>query len=155
MEKADLKKVQTAAEDLLADLGIVGTVEVTEDEDRETRALKLQIETPEAATLIGFHGEVLQAYQLVLSFFVHRLLGEWHKVLTNVGDYREKREEQLKRLALNLAMKAKFSGESQLVANLSASERRIIHLVLADHPEVETVSEGEGRQRTLVIRPKV
>lgn len=99
-------------------------------------------------------GETLQAIQLILSFVVHKSSGEWVKTLVNVGDYRQKREEQLKKLALNLAMKVKFSGEAQAVPNLTPSERRAIHLILANHPDVYTESEGEGRERQLVIKPK-
>jgi len=104
--------------------------------------------------LIGFHGETLSAVERILSFMIHRVLGRWHKVVVNVGDYRQKREEQIKRLALNLAMKAKFSKETQSIPNLSASERRIVHLVLADHPDVYTESEGEGKERYLTIKLK-
>ncbi len=152
MDQNNLDRAREVAEDLISSLEM--PAEVSAGFDEEEQVLSIQIESPEAASLIGFHGEVLQALQLILSFMVHRALGEWTRVCVNVGDYRQKREEQLKKLALNLATKVKFSGETQAIPNLTAAERRIIHLALADHPDVVTESEGEGRQRTLTIKPK-
>lgn len=153
MNNDQLTKIKEATSELLTEIGLKG--EVKTEFDEEARIIKIQIESPETALLIGFHGETLQSLQLILSFMAHKILNEWIKVNVNVGDYRQKREEQLKKLALNLAMKAKFSGETQIIPNLSASERRIIHLALADHPEVVSESEGEGRNRVLTIKPKL
>lgn len=151
MNKDKVALVKNGAEKLLADLGVAGEVLV---EEVENGPITVQIETSESSLLIGFHGEMLQAFQLILAFLIHRQLGEWVSLSVNVGDYRQKREDQLKKLALNLAMKAKFSGEPQAIPNLLPSERRLIHLFLTDHPDVKTESEGEGRQRQLVIKPK-
>ena len=152
MNKDALLKIQTEVNRLLTELGV--KAEAVASFDEENGIINLQIESPEAAFLIGFHGETLQALQLILSFVSHKISGDWIKVVVNVGDYRQKREEQLRRLALNLAMKAKFSGEVQTIPNLSAAERRIVHLALTNHPEVVSESEGEGRQRILTIKPK-
>lgn len=151
MNEEQLKKIKEITEQLITDLGFLAEVVVQSEEEQ----INIQIESPEAAALIGFHGENLQAIQLVLSFMAHKALGEWTRVNVNVGDYRQKREEQLTKLALSLATKAKFSGETQAIPNLSASERRIVHLALTNHPDVISESEGEGRERTLTIKPKV
>lgn len=147
-----LKQVQDEIRDFVSGLGV--EAEAVTSFNQETETIDVQLESPEAAVLIGFHGETLQALQLILSFLAHRILDQWVRLNLNVGDYRQKREEQLKKLALNLAMKAKFSGETQTVANLNAAERRIVHLTLVDHPDVLSQSEGEGRQRILTIKPK-
>ena len=152
MTKEELAKTKLQAENLISELGVAAEVKV--EWDKELNILSFQLESENAASLIGFHGETLQSIQLILSLVIHKVIGRWIRVLVNVGDYRQKREEQLKKLALNLAMKVKFSGEVQTVPNLSASERRIIHLALTDHPDVITQSEGEGRERELVIKPK-
>jgi len=152
VNRNQLEQIEKEALNLIVDLGVEAAVEASFDE--ESGVINLQIESPQPAILIGFHGETLHALQLIFSFLVHQILGEWFKVWVNVGDYRQKREEQLKKLALNLAMKAKFSGETQTVTGLSAAERRIIHLTLAEHPDVFSESEGEGRQRIITIKPK-
>ncbi len=153
MDKNFLLAIEDEVKDLISELGISVTVKVDFDESLGT--VGIQIDSSEAAALIGFHGEMLQSIQLISSFLVHKKLGEWFKVLVNVGDYRQKREEQLRNLAMNLAMKVKFSGEAQTVSNLIPSERRIVHLALSGNPDVTTESEGEGKERRLVIKPKI
>lgn len=150
MNEEQVKKIKNAAEGLIVDLDFSAEVKVTED--TTTGLVNVQIESPEAASLIGFHGENLQAIQLIVSFMVHQILGEWTRINVNVGDYRQKREEQLTKLALNLAMKAKFSGEVQSIPNLTAAERRIVHLALSNYPDIVSESEGEGRERILTIK---
>lgn len=150
--KDQTKEIKKLTEELLEQLLIKGTVEVAEDS--QSQIFNIQIETEDSGYLIGFHGDTLAAFQLILSLMLFKKVGSWVKILVNVGDYRERRQEQLKRLALNLAQKVKFSGESQVVPDLSASERRMVHLALADHPDVFTESEGEGDERRLVIKLK-
>jgi spoIIIJ-associated protein len=73
-------------------------------------------------------------------------------VLVEVNDYRQKRKENLERLAVSMAQKVKFSGRPQILSPMSSFERRIIHLALAEDAQVETVSEGEGKQRRVVVK---
>lgn len=152
MERNKIAKVQELAEKLLSMLDIAGQVAVSEDEENE--ALVVQIETGEAGVLIGYHGETVSSFQMILGMIANRQLGEWARVLVNVGDYRQKREETLTRMALNAAQKAHFSGQPVILSSLSSADRRIIHMVLKDHKEVETYSEGEGRERKLIIKPR-
>lgn len=152
MTKEEITIIEKEANELLSNLEV--SAKSTAEFNEENGTVNVQIDSEEAAALIGFHGETLQSIQMILSFMVHKSLGNWVKVIVNIGDYRQKREEQLNRLALSLAMKVKFSGEAQAIQNLTPSERRIVHLALADNPDVSTESEGEGRERQLIIRPK-
>jgi len=152
MKKNKLKIIQEEAEELLKLLAFDATVATSEDEENKT--FKVQIEAKEPAVLIGYHGETISAVQLILGIMVSRKLDDWVRIIVNVGDYREKREEALRRMALSAAQKAHFSNEVVSLTSLSAAERRIIHLVLKEHPEVETYSEGEGKERRLVIKPR-
>jgi len=124
------------------------------NEDKENDGIMVQLTTEEPGILIGFHGETLAAFQLILGLIVNKKLEEWIRVLVNVNDYRQKREESLRMVALNAAQKVKFSNEAVVLTNLSPAERRIIHLTLADHPDVESLSEGQGQERRLVIKPR-
>lgn len=148
-EEEIIKKITV---DLLKNLLVQGEVRV--QKDSQTSVFMIQINSKDSGYLIGYHGETLRAFQLVLSLMVAKRLGAWKKIYVNVGDYLQKRKEELEKIALKVAQKVKFSGEAQIVPNLSASERRIIHLALANHPDVFTESEGEGDERKLVIRPK-
>ena len=122
---------------------------------KEKDGVAIQLTTDEPGILIGYHGQALQALQLLITMIGFKKNGEWTRVLVNVGDYREKREESLTNMAKSLAQKVKFSGTSQSLPPMSSAERRIIHLALIDDQEVETISESEGRDRHVVIKPKV
>lgn len=148
----DLKIIKAIVERLLSFLKLEATIDVLEDKENE--AVRVQIETSQPGILIGYHGETLAALQLILGIMVNQKIDKWIKIIVNVGDYRQKREEVLKRMALSAAQRVHFSGEPVVLLSLSAFERRIIHLALADHLEVETSSEGEGKERRLVIRPR-
>jgi len=152
MEK-DEKTIKVLAEELLDQILIKGEVEVVYD--KENNLYAVQIKTEDSGFLIGYHGETLAAFQLILSLMVYKKLEAWVKLTVNVGDYREKREDQLTRLALSIAQKVSFTKEAQVVPHLSSFERRIIHLALTDRPDVCTESEGEGEERILVVKPKI
>lgn len=143
--------VQHITEDLLSRLGISGNVSVDID---ETEAFRVHIETEETGLLIGFHGRTLESLQIILGILVSKELAVWVKVYVNVGDYREKREEALMLMAQHAAERAIAMGREIELGNLSASERRVIHLTLSGDDRVETESVGEGSRRTLLVKPK-
>ena len=147
----DKKTVQELTEDLLFRLGVTGTVTVDID---ETEAYRVHIETEETGLLIGFHGRTLESFQIILGLLVSKKLEKWMRVYVNVGDYREKREEALMLMAQHAAERALTMGRSVELANLSASERRVIHLTLSGDERVETESTGEGSRRILLVKPK-
>lgn len=151
----DKKKiVEQTTRDLLDKLGFSkATIEVS---DEEQDVILVQIETPEneSGILIGFHGETISALQLIISQIVHKQMDDFQRISLNIGDYRQKREESLKTMALNVAQKVKQTKTPTSLPQLSGNDRRIVHITLADDPEVETTSQGEGRERRLVVSLK-
>lgn len=143
--------VKQAAEDLLQRLEVSGAVSVDID---ETGAYQVQIDTEETGLLIGYHGRTLESLQVLLGIIVSKKLGEWVKVYVNVGDWRQKREEALMHMAIGAADRAVALGRPVELPNLTASERRVIHLTLSGDERVTTESVGEGMNRTLVVKPK-
>lgn len=143
--------IKAQAEELLTKVGFTAAVTVT---PREEGGFSVQIDSDEPNLLIGFHGQTLSSLQLILGLSVQKEIGQWTPVILNVGDYRERREEQLRHLAQSVAQRVRFSGQPQIITRLNAAERRIVHLTLAEDEMVETVSEGEGNARQLVVRPK-
>ncbi len=141
---ADKDLILKTAEELLSNLKVEGQTEVSQDEEN---SFKVQIENQDPGILIGYHGETLASFQLILSLMVFKTLGEWRRLIVNVGDWRERREEVLRQMAVGAAEKVLSSGEPMSFPSLSSFERRVIHLTLADHPGVMTVSEGEGEGR--------
>ena len=139
MEDKDI--VGHVTEDLLSRLGIAGAVSVDID---ETEAYRVHIETEETGLLIGFHGRTLESFQIILGLLVSKELEKWVRVYVNVGDYREKREEALMLMAQHAAERAIAIGRPIELVNLSASERRVIHLTLSGDERVETESRRRG-----------
>jgi len=151
MVKNKLKIIEKISQEILKQLDIEKfSLKLEETEGM----VKLNINTDDSNLLIGHFGENIASLQLLIGLLSYKKIGEWQKIAVNVNDWREKREEYLHNLAANMAQKVTFSHLSVKLPLLTASERRLIHLYLADNAEVETVSEGEGSQRRLIIRPK-
>lgn len=147
-----IKETGKAAEELINLLGIKGNTSV--EEDKENDALRVQVDAEEAGVLIGHHGETIDAFQFLLAQIVRQRTGEAKRLLVNVGDWREKREETLRNLAQNAADKVRQSGEPYHIYDLSPAERRVVHIELTEEKDIVTESEGEGRERHLVVKPK-
>ena len=148
-----IKNIQKTSEELLKLIGVDATVET--NPDLENEAVVVNIESPEeTGLLIGAKGENLIALQSVLGMITRQKLGGWVRVVVNIGNWREKQEEYLKNLAEQAASRAKETGDAQTLYNLNPTQRRIIHLYLAEDSGVETESMGEGEDRFLIVRPK-
>ncbi len=150
MTDTDLEKVKDLASETLKLLLIEGKVMV----EKEEETIRVNIETAQSGALIGYHGEGLISLQLVLNIMVYHNTGSWQRVVVNVGDYRQKREEYLRNLAVNVATRVKSTQTASTLSDLSSFERRIIHVVLSEDPEIEACSEGEGKNRHLIIKPR-
>jgi spoIIIJ-associated protein len=152
MEK-NVKILQKLADELLALMSTKAKAGVSYDKDGE--ALMVNIDAgDETGLLIGKKGETLLGIQTILGFLLKQEVGEWVRILVNVGDYREKEESYLKDLAASTAQRAKETGEPQNLYNLKAWQRRVIHLALSEDKNITTESEGEGEERFLIIKSK-
>ena len=152
-KKSSKKKqdtVQKIAKKTISLLGIDGDIAVSDDKENE--ATVVQIETDEAGILIGRHGETIGALQLVLNQIFYQKTGEWERIVVDVGDYRTRQKDSLENLAQTAAGRAKETGKPQSVFDLSAAERRMVHIALADDPDVVTESDGEGRDRHIIVK---
>ena len=149
MEKiTDLKKLFQKLLDLV---GLKLEFEVS----GEKGLYKIVVKEDETAGLvIGRRGETLYSLQYLLSLALRKNFSEEARVLLEVGSWREKQEEYLRDLAQKTAQKAIATGEEIPLYNLNPSQRRTIHLYLSENEEVTTYSEGEGRERKLIVKKK-
>jgi spoIIIJ-associated protein len=131
-------------------LGIEAKMDISEEEG----IISIVLETDDTGIIIGYHGETLEALQIVLSLILAKESGEFKRVSLEVGDYKKNREEWLQKLALDAKEKALFGKKEVYLTELKAWERRVVHMVLQDDEEVSTESSGEGKERVLIIRPK-
>jgi len=147
-EKGKIIKEET--ETLLSKAGIDADVEVKETDD----GFNVHVNASENALLIGKHGNTLSSLELVLSLILAKKLGEFHRIILEVGGYREAREDYLIDLAERLREEVLTTGSEKQVRGLKPWERRIIHMRLGESEDIATESEGEERDRVLVIKKK-
>lgn len=117
----------------------------------EDGAIIVRMETEEPGVLIGHHGRSLEAIQVVLGQLVYKKLGQWVRIVVTVGDYRERRNEQLKELAQKTAERVIETQSEMVLSDLTPGERRIVHMALSEHPQVVSGSQGEGKNRHLIV----
>ncbi len=104
--------------------------------------------------LIGRRGENLTALQYITNMIVNKRTESDVRVVVDVEHYLVRRYESLRGLALRMADRVKQSGIPMTLEPMPPYERRIVHMTLADHPDVSTVSIGEGEERRVVISSK-
>lgn len=146
----DLKTIEAVVEDLLKQLEIDGTFSVVENGE----TVDVMMETKDTGIVIGYHGEILESFQLVLSLAVAKKLGRFVRVSVEVDGYKKNRMEYLESLANQVKEKAVAENKEQVLMNLKSWERRVIHLFLQEDDQVTSESSGEGRERVLLIKPK-
>lgn len=104
--------------------------------------------------VIGKRGKNLDEIQFLLNLMVNKGRENYVRVIFNVEDYRAKREETLKRLALKMADKCRYYNRKVKLEPMNPYERRIIHSTLQDEKGIITYSEGEEPYRKVVIDQK-
>ncbi len=123
------------------------------ESDLEAPEIVVDLSGPDADLLLEKNAAVLNALEYVVLKAVRleeRLFG---KITFDCRDWRRLRAEELKLTARIAAERVAESGTPFSFSPLSPRERRIIHLALKDQPRVQTVSEGAGPERKVIIRP--
>lgn len=153
-EEANLSDTARTARDFLKGLtdhmGVEAQIEVCES----AQQLRMQLSGESMSILIGRRGETLDALQYLTSLNVNRGREEYLRVSLDTENYRAKREEALRKLAVRMANRAKKSGRRVALEPMNPNERRILHSALQNDPEVTTHSEGEEPYRRVIITLK-
>jgi spoIIIJ-associated protein len=147
-----LEAARNFAETLVKDLGIDATVTIHADGNGEAL---LTIAGEGAGTLIGHHGDTLDALQYLINLTANKKETDERKytrISVDIENYREKREETLKKLARHMAEKVKRTGRNVVLEPMNAYERRIIHAEVQGIEGVSTNSVGvEGNRRVILF----
>jgi spoIIIJ-associated protein len=114
----------------------------------------LDIEGDDAELLQAQTGELLEALQHLINQVFGRNLGTGERLVCDVNGFRATREAELQAMANLAASRVRQTGMPFTFQPMSANERRIIHLTLADSADLFTESIGEGSERKLRIGPK-
>ncbi|MGB5684274.1 MAG: Jag N-terminal domain-containing protein [Candidatus Electrothrix sp.] len=140
-------------EDITAMLNIMGfpsTVTVT----LKNHAVACHISEEYEEELVGREGRTLDSLQYLLRKITSRRLPDRIMLSLDVGTYRERRAEELKELALELAARVREEGKTQAIPALNPSERRVVHMVLQDDNTIRSRSVGAGLfKKVLIYKP--
>jgi spoIIIJ-associated protein len=123
---------------------------------RSTDPLTLNIQgiNENLGLLIGRRGETLSALQLLVSLIVGHRTKHRMRIIIDAENYRERREENLRSLALRVAQQVRNYRRSIALEAMPPHERRIVHIALSDSKDISTESIGEGDARRVVISLK-
>ncbi|MCL2110041.1 hypothetical protein FWH30_00410 [Microgenomates group bacterium] len=139
-------------EGLLGQLEIEGAeLEVMGSEERWE--VQINVAAESSGEMIGYRGETLLGLERLLRLMTGQ------RVALNINDYRQEREQKLRETAFNMAMRCSREGRPFKLHDLSGRERFVVHDEIANNEEIagwglESVSEGEGRERVLIIRQR-
>ncbi|MBQ3348130.1 single-stranded DNA-binding protein [Candidatus Saccharibacteria bacterium] len=134
-------------EDLLSFFGINVAVYATMDDD------VIQLSVPSTSLnslLIGRNADNLRALQHVVSMALISRGAEVTRVNVDVASYKRQRADRIAEKAEGWIRKVRETGESMTI-NLNAADRRVVHKIAQDYSDIDTHSEGEGRDRKLII----
>jgi spoIIIJ-associated protein len=113
----------------------------------------LEIRGEKEGILIGKHGRTLESLQFLINRMVNKQLKEPVRVILDINDYRKRKADNLKKLALRVGEKAKTRGYGLTIGPFNAHDRRIIHIALKGDPFIRTESLGEGEMKRIKILP--
>ena len=136
---------------VLERMGIAADIDVNESEDK----IVLEIQTSDPEQVIGRKGQVVDALQHLVSKVVYReRAGEKGKpIIVDAGGYRAQHIERLQALAARTAEKALATQRIVELAPMSAHDRRIVHMAIAEIAGLSSRSEGEGDDRHILVVP--
>ncbi len=137
--------------DVTAQMGVPATVDVTVGHRQVT--YRFVAEEDDEGKLIGKHGKILNALQLLAQNYVDARYRHHLQVILDVADYRERRRATLEHLAERTAEDVIASGRPVYLNPMPASERKVIHQALAENDYVTTASRGRDPRRGVVVRP--
>lgn len=154
------EKLSEILDNILGLLLLEGSYEI-EDTDESINVL---IETQDAGRVIGARGESLESLQLIINQMMSKSIKEgepapsgaegFKRVLLDVSGWRKQKMEDLKRMAEELGKQVLDSGKEVELEPQSAWQRRVVHTVIGEMAGLQSESEGEGRDRHIVIKVK-
>ena len=142
-----------ALNNILATSGVNVTCSVRTTDDPEVGGPVIDIAGEDSGLLIGRRGQTLQSLQFVVNMIVRKEFGEGVRVVLDVERYRQRREASLKDMADKVAERVTQTGRSITLEPMSAADRRIIHITLAEREGISTESVGIGDDRKVSIFP--
>jgi len=137
-------------EDIISFFGINIEVEATVEED----VIELSVPSNELnSVLIGKNAETLRGFQYIISTTLRNKGAVLTRVNVDIAEYKKQRAEKIAAQAREWIEEVRRTGDSH-VANLNAADRRVVHHVASEYDDIRTFSEGEGKDRRIIIAQK-
>jgi spoIIIJ-associated protein len=134
---------------LLERIGVKAEVEVTFEEGD----LRLEIKGDQEGILIGRHGRTLDSFQFLINRMVNKRLETPVRIVLDINDYRKRKSENLKKMAIRVGEQVKSKGRPLTIGPFDARDRRLVHIALKEDPSVRTESLGEGKLKKITVIP--
>lgn len=131
---------------ILSRMGVEGKVDVESSED----AVKVIVVTEDAALLVGRNGQVIDAFQHIVSKALTREKGE-KRITIELENYKEKRDINLRQVTQRICEKVLAERCTVTLKPLNAYDRRVVHMEVSQHPGVESRSLGDGQVKRIQI----
>ncbi|MGE4558138.1 MAG: RNA-binding cell elongation regulator Jag/EloR [Desulfovibrionaceae bacterium] len=154
-QQVDRETLEKHVREVLAELLKSVNPELNLRISEENSRLDVYIDDDEnSGLIIGREGQTLAALQYMVNRIVSRRVSANVRIQLDTGDYREKQNDRLRRLAQDLAERAKSGGRVQSTKPLSSYHRRVVHMALQGDDAIQTRSKGEGPMKKVLILPK-
>jgi len=121
------------------------------EEGEEGEGQVINIVGEDLGMLIGRRGQTLNTLQYLIRLMLAQKEDEFYPIVIDVNNYRQRRYESLRTMAFHMAEQVKDKKMPFSLEPMPAFDRRIVHMILADHTEVTTQSIGFGEERKVVI----
>lgn len=145
-----LSEVKSDLDRILELMGFPSETTITVD----GTAISCQIDGEFEDSIVGRDGRTLDSLQYLLRKISSTQLSDRMMIDLNAGNFRERRSEELRKLAADLAEKVKENGKTQAIPALNPSERRVVHVMLQDDKTVRSRSVGDGLfKKVLIYKP--
>lgn len=142
-----VREVSDYVQEILDDMDVEARIETTHNR----RTINIQVDTNEPGRVIGYHGKVLKALQLLAQNFLYNRYERNFYIAINVNDYVEHRAEVLQGYAQKLAERVLEDQEAYHTDPMSSSERKIIHRIISKMDGLTSYSEGSEPNRYVVV----
>ena len=152
MDQTAQTRINEILSDILGFLGIDFSIDFVDSvAGGKSRVV---VKSTDDSLLVGYHGNNLNSLQYILNILVAKELEGDNSIVLDIGDYRTARENKLKDIAFDAANKSKELGKPVSLYPMSSYERRLVHEVVSSVEGMTSYSEGEGRERKVIITVK-
>ena len=143
-------EIESLVKKILVGMGFDCTIDL----QAEAEAYTVMVGGTDKELLLEGNGRPLSALELILNHAFRHRLTERRKIRVDAGDFRSRREDELRDLAFQVAHSAKETERTQETQPLNPYERRLVHLALAEDSAVTTRSRGSGFLKNVQVIPR-